>query len=102
MRNIKSRREFLGQVGSGMLIAGVGASVAADIGWSSAFALSGPSSFGGNKELSFGKLDALVDMMPNNCSVWLRNAFAQTIKQWPLRQFKFMVMKNTTPSRYST
>lgn len=62
MKNNKSRREFLGQIGSGMLIAGVGASVASEVGCSSAFAFSGASSFS-DQELSFGKLDPLVDLM---------------------------------------
>ena len=45
MNKSRNRREFLGQIGNGMLIAGVGASVAGQIGCGSAFAYSGNSSF---------------------------------------------------------
>ena len=63
MQNQKNRREFLGHIGSGMLIAGVGANVAAEIGCSSAFAFEGPSSYRDQKRLNFGKLHPLVRMM---------------------------------------
>ncbi len=52
-----SRREFMKDVGSGMLIAGVGASLATELGCSSAFA------FDSDESLSFGELDPLVDLM---------------------------------------
>lgn len=58
MRPGKNRREFLGQVGNGMLIAGVGAGVATNLGCSHAFAY-GP----GSQALEFGDLDPLVDLM---------------------------------------
>lgn len=52
-----SRREFLRSVGSGMLVAGLGASLADDLGFSTAFANEGPAA------LTFGKYDALVDLL---------------------------------------
>lgn len=52
-----SRRDFLESVGRGMLVAGLGASVMQDLGMSTAFADEGPAN------LSFGKYDALVDLM---------------------------------------
>lgn len=52
-----NRREFLQDVGNGMLIAGLGASLAAEFGISSAFAAEGGDS------LAFGKLDSLVGLM---------------------------------------
>ncbi len=61
MKNYRNRREFLGHVGSGMLIAGAGASVAAEIGCNSAFAFADSAENG--EELSFGHLDQLVDLM---------------------------------------
>lgn len=53
----RNRRGFLQDVGSGMLIAGLGASVAGNLGISSAFANDEDDS------LSFGKLDGLVGLM---------------------------------------
>ncbi|HXT57192.1 MAG TPA: hypothetical protein VN699_01105, partial [Pirellulales bacterium] len=52
-----NRREFLAGVGRGMLVAGVGYSVAVDMGLSPAFADDG------KETLSFGALDPLVAMM---------------------------------------
>ena len=63
IQNENSRRQFLGQVGSGMLIAGIGASVASELGCSSAFAYSGKSSFRGETDLDFGRLAPLVRIM---------------------------------------
>lgn len=53
----RSRREFLEDLGNGMLIAGLGASIAGDLGISAAFADDETGS------LEFGKLDRLVGMM---------------------------------------
>ncbi len=52
-----SRREFLDCVGRGMLVAGLGTSLSADLGCSTAFAEEGSDS------LSFGKYDGLVDLL---------------------------------------
>ena len=51
------RREFLKSVGRGMLVAGLGASLASDMGLAPAFAKEEPS------PLSFGGYDGLVDLM---------------------------------------
>src|SRR5204863_6948368 len=52
----RSRREFLADVGKGMLVASVGATMATDLGLSTALAE-------GNETLTFGRLEPLVDMM---------------------------------------
>ena len=52
-----TRRNFLETVGSGMLIAGLGTTLAQDLGISTAFADEGPDA------LKFGPYDALVDLM---------------------------------------
>src|SRR5687768_2159108 len=52
----RDRREFLADVGRGMLIASVGSTVAHDLGLSPAFADEG-------RTLSFGKLEPLVALM---------------------------------------
>ena len=52
-----NRREFLESVGRGMFVAGLGAAVAQDLGFSPAFAYEGAT------DLSFGKFDGLVDLM---------------------------------------
>jgi hypothetical protein len=52
-----SRREFLDHVSRGMLVAGLGASVSSDLGFSTAFAEEG------SEKLSFGPYDALVDLL---------------------------------------
>lgn len=52
-----TRRDFLESVGRGMLVAGLGAAVAQDLGFSTAFAEEGAAN------LSFGKYDALVDLL---------------------------------------
>jgi len=52
-----NRREFLDSVGRGMLVAGLGTSLSADLGFSTAFAEEGPDA------LSFGEHDALVDLL---------------------------------------
>ncbi len=53
----RTRREFLRDVGAGMVAATVGPSLAADLGFSSAFAADGPES------LNFGRLEPLVAFM---------------------------------------
>lgn len=56
MRN-RNRREFLADVGKGMLLAGVGPTLVADLGLAPAFAVDGP------ERLSFGNREALVGLM---------------------------------------
>jgi hypothetical protein len=51
------RREFLADVGKGMLVASVGSSLASDLGLATALADEGPA------ELSFGSLEPLVSLM---------------------------------------
>jgi hypothetical protein len=51
-----NRREFLESVGCGMLAAGLGSTLAQELGFSTAFANEGASS------LSFGPYDALIDL----------------------------------------
>jgi hypothetical protein len=53
----RTRREFLADVGRGMLVAGVGATLAADLGLAPAFADQAPGT------LSFGAMDPLVSLM---------------------------------------
>jgi hypothetical protein len=52
-----SRRQFLADVGKGMVVASVGSSLAADLGFGAAFA------DGGNDRLNFGALESLVSLM---------------------------------------
>lgn len=52
-----TRRDFLNGIGRGMLVAGLGASVSHDMGFSTAFAEQGPDA------LSFGPYDSLVDLL---------------------------------------
>lgn len=54
---VHSRRRFMDQVGRGMLAAGVGATLASDLGCSTAFAQQG------TDELHFGPYEALVDLL---------------------------------------
>lgn len=53
----RTRREFLADVGRGMLVAGVGAEIAKDLGFASAFADEG------SDLLSFGEIEPLVCLM---------------------------------------
>jgi hypothetical protein len=53
----RSRRDFLADVGKGMVAASVGSSLAADLGFSTAFADQGP------ERLTFGPLEPLVSLM---------------------------------------
>lgn len=57
-RNLESRRAFLGDVGRGMVAASVGAAVANDFGFSTAFAETSD-----DTKLRFGKLEPLVSLM---------------------------------------
>ena len=53
----RTRREFLKDVGSGVVVASIGSSLAADLGFSSAFASQG------TERLTFGNLESLVSLM---------------------------------------
>src|SRR5262245_39893900 len=53
----RTRREFLSDVGTGMVVASIGSGLAAELGFSSAFAADGP------EALSFGRLEPLVCLM---------------------------------------
>lgn len=59
MNHPKTRRQFLREVGSGMLIASVGSEVAFDLGLADACAASG----GGGDALAFGGIEPLVALM---------------------------------------
>jgi hypothetical protein len=54
---MRTRRDFLADVGRGMLVAGIGSSLASDLGISLAFADDAP------ERLTFGKLESLVSLM---------------------------------------
>lgn len=54
---VSSRRQFLGQVGAGMVAASVGSALAEDLGFSTSFVADGP------EELTFGSLEPLVVLM---------------------------------------
>ena len=69
-----SRRQFLSEVGTGMLVAGIGSGLAADLGISTAFA---------NEELApltFGSLEPLVDLMQQTSVEKLQPAVVEKIK----------------------
>ena len=57
MNTSTSRREFLADVGRGMLVAGIGAEIARDLGLASSFAAESP------EALTFGDLESLVCLM---------------------------------------
>ena len=57
MKTNQTRREFLADVGRGMLVASLGSAVACDLGLSSAFAADGPDT------LDFGKLEPLAALL---------------------------------------
>jgi hypothetical protein len=57
MRKTRSRRQFLAQVGQGMLVAGVGFSTAVEVGLAPALADEGP------ERLTFGRHEPLVKLM---------------------------------------
>src|SRR5688500_8170341 len=59
----RSRREFLADVGRGVLVATLGSGVAWDLGVSRAFAAGEKSTDGDSDRLSFGRLEPLVQLM---------------------------------------
>ncbi|MEX0712608.1 MAG: hypothetical protein WD278_09675, partial [Pirellulales bacterium] len=68
-----NRRGFLSDVGRGMLAAGLGASLANDLGFSTAFAAEGPAS------IPLGEYAALVELMRNTPAPKLQPLLAQMI-----------------------
>jgi hypothetical protein len=70
----RTRREFMGDVGRGMLIAGIGSSLAADLGINFAFADDTP------ERLDFGKLESLVTMMQETGPEALLPLLAERLK----------------------
>jgi len=58
----RTRRDFLKDVGTGVVVASVGPSLAADLGFSAAFADEGP------ERLTFGRLEPLVSLMQETSS----------------------------------
>lgn len=71
----RNRREFLHDVGSGMLAAGLGASLAGDLGFSTAFADEGEAA------LDFGKLEPLVELMRDTPADKLQPILIGKLKQ---------------------
>ena len=69
----RNRRQFMGDVGRGMLVAGLG-SAAGGLGFSSAFANEGPAG------LSFGALDPLVDLMQSTPADRLQPLLVQKLQ----------------------
>lgn len=68
-----NRREFLSDVGRGMLAAGLGASLANDLGFSTAFAVEGSDS------IPLGKYEKLVELMRNTPAEQLQPMLAAKI-----------------------
>ncbi|NQV28176.1 MAG: hypothetical protein HQ518_27810 [Rhodopirellula sp.] len=70
-----TRREFLTDVSRGMLVAGIGTSLATDLGFSTTFAEEG------SDELSFGKYDALVDLLQSTPQQKLQPVLVEKLKK---------------------
>ena len=73
------RREFLGEVGRGMLVAGVGSVLAQDLGLASAALAAGDAGPGG-KRLTFGALEPLVALMQETPADRLLPAVLERLK----------------------
>jgi len=71
----RTRREFLKDVGTGAVVASVGTSLAADLGFSTAFADQGPA------RLSFGGREALVTLMEETPAARLIPAVVERLRQ---------------------
>jgi hypothetical protein len=71
---VNSRREFLADVGKGMLVASVGSAVAADLGLASANASEG------KEALDFGKLEPLVEVLQDTPPAKLMPVLVDKIK----------------------
>jgi hypothetical protein len=68
-----TRRRFLSDVGGGMLAVGLGASLANDLGFSTAFAEQGASS------ISFGEYEGLVELLRNTSVEELQSVLARKL-----------------------
>jgi hypothetical protein len=76
----RTRREFLRDVGAGVVAATVGSSLAGDLGFSTAFADEGPD------RLSFGPLEPLVSLMQETAAAQLLPRVVERLQQGtPLR-----------------
>ena len=71
----RSRREFLRDVGTGVVVASVGSSLAADLGFSLAFADQGP------ERLTFGQLEPLVSLMQETPAARLIPLVVERLRQ---------------------
>jgi hypothetical protein len=74
MLNARTRREFLGDVGKGMLIATVGAGLAADLG------LAKGAEVGGEKAISFGDLEGLVCLLQETPTNRINSVLIEKLK----------------------
>jgi hypothetical protein len=76
----RTRREFLQDVGAGVVAASVGAGLATDLGFSTAFAEQGP------ERLTFGTLEPLVSLMQETAAPRLLTLVVERLQQGtPLR-----------------
>jgi hypothetical protein len=73
------RREFLGEVGRGMLVASVGSALAQDLGLASASLAAGDAGAGANR-LTFGPIEPLVALMQDTHADRLLPAVLERIK----------------------
>src|SRR5262249_29420557 len=71
----RTRRDFLKDVGKGMVVASVGSSLAADLGLGAAFAQQGPETLG------FGELEPLVCLMQETSAAQLQSVLVQRLRQ---------------------
>lgn len=72
--NVRTRREFLGEVGRGMLLAGLGTSLASDLGLAELGAAEAPVA------LNFGELEPLVALMQDTEPEKLTGILVQKLK----------------------
>jgi hypothetical protein len=72
--NAKTRRDFLKDVGAGVVAASVGTGLAGDLGFSTAFAQQG------NERLTFGTLEPLVTLMQETTAVRLMPMIVERLR----------------------
>src|SRR5262245_17865082 len=72
----RNRRDFLADVGKGMLIAGVGATVAGELGLAKTFAADGA-----DKRLTFGDREPLVSLLQDTPAAKLLPILATKVKE---------------------